>query len=67
MRFVPVDDDIMYTLEEMCIRDRYQCSGMPDFPITAPTILPAVAAVQSLSSPIATVSEITLVKSLPPR
>ena len=40
--------------------------GIRFMPIQAPTILPAVAAVQSLSIPIATVSPITLVKFFPP-
>ena len=43
-----------------------QCAGMPALPITAPTMLPAVAAVQSLSIPMATVSPMTRLKSVPP-
>ena len=45
---------------------RYQRDGMPFFPTRAPAMLPAVAAVQSLSRPMATVSEITREKSVPP-
>ena len=45
---------------------RYHRRGMPFRPTTAPTMLPAVAAVQSLSMPMATVSPITRVKSVPP-
>ena len=43
-----------------------QWAGIPALPTTAPAMLPAVAAVQSLSRPMATVSEITRVKSVPP-
>jgi len=44
----------------------YHVAGTPRLPTTAPTMLPAVAAVQSLSIPMATVSPITRVKSVLP-
>ena len=40
--------------------------GIRRFPTIAPTMLPAVAAVQSLSIPIATVCESTFETSVPP-